>query len=144
MGDNNTMSANTQQWVHMEKFHLSTLLHASHIRSRVARYPVEQESREPLLEEDRGSGVQVADSLPLLLPGVPRQSRAQLLELLQGHLVPAAHGLGDDRDEGDPLLVAELSCHSHLVVECVGESRARFSSSPCSGGILERVNHCHI
>ena len=50
-----------------------SLLNAPDGGSRMARDPVEEECREPLLEEDRGSGEEVADGLPLLLPGVPRQ-----------------------------------------------------------------------
>ena len=72
-----------------------SLLHAANGRGWMARYPVEEECREPLLEEDRCSGEQVADGLPLLLPGVSGQCRAQLPQLLQSDLVPATGGLSD-------------------------------------------------
>ena len=51
------------------------------MRSRVARYPVQDKGGEAPLEEDGAPGHQVGDCLALLLPGVPGKSTTQLLDL---------------------------------------------------------------
>ena len=73
--------------------------------------PVEQESRQPLLQQHRCSCQQVAHGLPLFLTSVPGQRRPQLPQLLQPHLVPAAERLCHHWDEGNALLVALISCN---------------------------------
>ena len=59
---------------------IGNLLEAPDVWGRVARNPVQQECREPLLQEDRSSREQVVYGLPLLLSAVPRQRRAKLPE----------------------------------------------------------------
>ena len=46
---------------------IGNLLEAPDVWGRVARNPVQQECREPLLQEDRSSREQVVYGLPLLL-----------------------------------------------------------------------------
>ena len=105
----------------------------------MAGNPVQEEGGEPLLKKDRGAGEKVADGFSFLLPSVSRQCRAQFPQLLQGNLVPAAHGLCDHRNEGDALLVTQVGSAPHLVVEGGGQGGARLGGSSCPGGVLQRI-----
>ena len=82
--------------------------------------PIEDHRCEPLLQLHGDPGDEVGGGLPLLLTSVACEGGAKFLQLLHGGLVPASSGLGHDGDEGNSLLVAEVSCHPHLVLEaCV-------------------------
>ena len=120
-------------------FFINYLWHSANSRGWVAWNPVEEKGGEPLLKENRGAGEEVANSFSLLLPSVSRQCRAQFPQLLQGNLVPAAHGLCDHRDEGDALLVTQVGSAPHLVVEGGGQGGARLGGSSCPGGVLQRI-----
>ena len=66
--------------LNIEFLGIGNLLEAPDVWGRVARNPVQQECREPLMREDRSSREQVVYGLPLLLSAVPRQRRAKLPE----------------------------------------------------------------
>ena len=55
--------------------------HSPDVRGWVAWDPVEEERGEPLLEEDRGPGDQVADRLSLLLSSMPGKGKYKCMIL---------------------------------------------------------------
>ena len=57
----------TYSSLHIEFLGIGNFLEAPDVWGRVARNPVQQECREPLLQEDRSSREQVVYGLPLLL-----------------------------------------------------------------------------
>ena len=59
------------------------------LRTRVARYTVQDKGSEAPLEEDGAPGHQVGDCLALLLSGMPGKSTPQLADLLHCYWVPS-------------------------------------------------------
>ena len=92
----------------------------------------------------RDPGYEVGNGLPLLLPCVACEGGAKFLQLLDGDLVPASSGLGHDGDEGNSLLVAEVSCHPHLVLVGLRHGVTGLCGGSGPEGSLEGVGHGDI
>jgi hypothetical protein len=86
----------------------------------------------------------VGSALPLVLPSVNSEGAGNLLNHANGHRVKAAQGLGNNQDEGEPFLPAQLLGTLHLPVVCDTHGVARGDSCPGPGGVLHGVGDSDI